>query len=633
MLMNPLIVPLALGIQLLLLALLQDGLSWWSTVVLLCILLFKYHSVRTQKTIRMMTLNSLAVLLCLLLLSQLWRQDMQDSMLQLLFFSATLRLCSVSSVLHQAKKLVWVQYFLIATGFMLNQSLWFSGAVFLLFFANLYLHYLLFAPVQQRQFHWSEFRLLFWLMPLCIALFLLFPRLPPLWQTDRQHQAQTGLADELSLGGLERLVQNDSLAFRAEFKAEKPLQQELYWRAKVFERFDGQDWLPGLLPDYRPLSQQPARYRYQLMVEPHFQRSLFSLGQVHQLQGQIRPVAAGLIESYQQISRRFSYTLISDGLAVVQQNEQEAKRNLLLRHSNPQASQLALQLRQQHPDAGAYAQALYQYFQTELFRYSLRPPVLTQAAQIDQFLFEHKVGFCGHYASAAAYLFRAAGFPARVVGGYQGGSWQAQGDYLQVLQKDAHAWVEYLDQGRWQRFDATAVVAPLRLTQGLSDALSLSERQFLDQFFQQGLFGTWLQQLEWLDYYWSVWVLSFDQAEQRYIWQSLQSLPWIWMTTRLFAVLFLITVAYVMWQHKTPDKNQALRLLMLKVLKPYGTKASYQTMESYLQQLMQSHPQQNELLHQLQLHYQRFEFDEQQEQLRQCRKLLRLLSKRRPDSA
>lgn len=625
--LNPLFVHIALLLQLLLLALLQDGLSWWSSLVLLCILLFKYATVRAEKTVRMMTVNMLAVLLCLLLLSQLWQQDMQDSMLQLLFFSAALRLFSIASDLRHAKKLVWVQYFLISTGFMLNQSLWFAGAVFLLFFCNLYLHYLLFAPVQRRQFQWSEFRLLLWVMPLCIALFVLFPRLPPLWQTDRQHQAQTGLADELSLGGLERLVQNDSLAFRVEFEKEKPPQQELYWRAKVFERFNGQDWLPALLPASQPLSPQQAGYQYKLVVEPHFQRSLFSLGQVNQFQGQVRPIAAGLIESYQQINRRFSYGLRSDGEAVAQQNNEEAIRNLILRHSNPQASALAVQLKQQHPTASAYAKALYQYFQNNQFSYSLRPPVLNKQAQIDQFLFEHRIGFCGHYASAASYLFRAAGIPARVVGGYQGGSWQGAGDYLQVLQKDAHAWVEYLDQGRWRRFDATAIVAPLRLTQGLSDALSLSERQFLDQFFQQGMLGDWLQQLEWLDYYWSVWVLSFDQTEQRFIWRHLKSLPWVWIGAALLAFLLLALVVYLLLQHKAENQNQALRLLMLKRLKPYGEKVGHQTMEAYLQNLMLSHPHQSTALHQLLLAYQSFEFAEQQEQLQQCRKLLRQLSK------
>jgi protein-glutamine gamma-glutamyltransferase len=631
--LNPIFVHIALLLQLLLLALLQDGLSWWSSLVLLCILLFKYATVRAEKTVRMMTVNMLAVLLCLLLLSQLWQQDMQDSMLQLLFFSAALRLFSITSDLRHAKKLVWVQYFLISTGFMLNQSLWFAGAVFLLFFCNLYLHYLLFAPVQRRQFQWSEFRLLLWVMPLCIALFVLFPRLPPLWQTDRQHQAQTGLADELSLGGLERLVQNDSLAFRVEFEKEKPPQQELYWRAKVFERFNGQDWLPALLHASQPLSPQQAGYQYKLVVEPHFQRSLFSLGQVNQFQGQVRPIAAGLIESYQQINRRFSYGLRSDGEAVAQQNNEEAIRNLILRHSNPQASALAVQLKQQHPTASAYAKALYQYFQNNQFSYSLRPPVLNKAAQIDQFLFEHRIGFCGHYASAASYLFRAAGIPARVVGGYQGGSWQGAGDYLQVLQKDAHAWVEYLDQGRWRRFDATAIVAPLRLTQGLSDALSLSERQFLDQFFQQGMLRDWLQQLEWLDYYWSVWVLSFDQTEQRFIWRHLKSLPWVWIGAALLASLLLALAVYLVLQHKTENKNQALRLLMLKRLKPYGEKVGHQTMEAYLQNLMLSHPHQSKALHQLLLAYQSFEFAEQHEQLQQCRKLLRQLSKNKLGSA
>lgn len=631
--LNPIFVHIALLLQLLLLALLQDGLSWWSSLVLLCILLFKYATVRAEKTVRMMTVNMLAVLLCLLLLSQLWQQDMQDSMLQLLFFSAALRLFSITSDLRHAKKLVWVQYFLISTGFMLNQSLWFAGAVFLLFFCNLYLHYLLFAPVQRRQFQWSEFRLLLWVMPLCIALFVLFPRLPPLWQTDRQHQAQTGLADELSLGGLERLVQNDSLAFRVEFEKEKPPQQELYWRAKVFERFNGQDWLPALLPASQPLSPQQAGYQYKLVVEPHFQRSLFSLGQVNQFQGQVRPIAAGLIESYQQINRRFSYGLRSDGEAVAQQNNEEAIRNLILRHSNPQASALAVQLKQQHSTASAYAKALYQYFQNNQFSYSLRPPVLNKQAQIDQFLFEHRIGFCGHYASAASYLFRAAGIPARVVGGYQGGSWQGAGDYLQVLQKDAHAWVEYLDQGRWRRFDATAIVAPLRLTQGLSDALSLSERQFLDQFFQQGMLRDWLQQLEWLDYYWSVWVLSFDQTEQRFIWRHLKSLPWVWIGAALLASLLLALVVYLLLQHKAENQNQALRLLMLKRLKPYGEKVGHQTMEAYLQNLMLSHPHQSKALHQLLLAYQSFEFAEQHEQLQQCRKLLRQLSKNKLGSA
>ena len=79
---------------------------------------------------------------------------------------------------------------------------------------------------------------------------------------------------------------------------------------------------------------------------------------------------------------------------------------------------------------------------------------------IDQFLFQTRSGFCSHYASASAMLLRAAGVPARVVGGYQGGDWQASQQYLIVRQRDAHAWVEYLQDGYWHLFDPTAAIAP-----------------------------------------------------------------------------------------------------------------------------------------------------------------------------
>ena len=623
--LNPRLVLLALPLQLLLLLLLQPGLNWWSSSVIALILAFKYQAVRRNKIIKMRTLNALAVLLCLLLISQLWQQNMQDSMLQLLFFSAALRLCSVATDKKQAKKLIWVQYFLIATALMLNQSLLYASAVFVLLLSNIYLHYLLFAPVSQPRPSPAEIKLFLLALPLSVVLFLIFPRLPPFWHIERPHTAQTGLADDLSLGMLEQLVQSDRLAFRVEFQGAVPETAELYWRAKVFEHFDGRNWSSDADPRPSPLSKAASRYSYQLMVEPHQQRSLFSLGQVQQMQGQVKAVSAGLVESKQPVSQRFAYALSSDGGTVKQQNAAEQRRNRIVQHSNPQASALASMLKQQHSSADQFANALYDYFGTHAFRYSLRPPVLDQKAQLDQFLFAHKVGFCGHYASAAAYLFRAAGFSARVVGGYQGGSWQAQGKYLQVLQKDAHAWVEYLDKGDWKRFDATAIVAPLRLTQGLSDALSLSDQQFLQQWLQPDVVLQWTQQLEWLDYYWSVWVLSFDQTEQLKIWQELKTIPWIECITAVLLVLPLLYGANRWLQDRGLPIRDRFRRELLRQLRPLGVKTDYQSLESWLRQLADSRPEQAALLRQLADSYQRMEFAEDQEQLQHCRKLLRRL--------
>ena len=74
----------------------------------------------------------------------------------------------------------------------------------------------------------------------------------------------------------------------------------------------------------------------------------------------------------------------------------------------------------------------------------LQPP--TEASDsLDNFLFERQVGFCGHYAGGFTALMRAAGVPARVVSGYQGGRLirPISGNaYLAIRQSDAHAWSE-----------------------------------------------------------------------------------------------------------------------------------------------------------------------------------------------
>src|SRR3546814_15494554 len=57
-------------------------------------------------------------------------------------------------------------------------------------------------------------------------------------------------------------------------------------------------------------------------------------------------------------------------------------------------------------------------------------------------LFDTRRGFCEHYSSAFTFLMRAAGIPARIVTGYQGGERNAVGGYYVVSQSDAHAWSE-----------------------------------------------------------------------------------------------------------------------------------------------------------------------------------------------
>ena len=61
---------------------------------------------------------------------------------------------------------------------------------------------------------------------------------------------------------------------------------------------------------------------------------------------------------------------------------------------------------------------------------------------VDDFLFDTREGFCEHFASAFVFLMRAAGIPARVVTGYQGGELNPVDSIITVRQSDAHAWAE-----------------------------------------------------------------------------------------------------------------------------------------------------------------------------------------------
>ena len=99
-------------------------------------------------------------------------------------------------------------------------------------------------------------------------------------------------------------------------------------------------------------------------------------------------------------------------------------------------------------------------FRNQKFSYTTTPPLLGNNP-VDEFLFATRAGFCEHYASAFVVLMRAAGVPARVVTGYQGGELNPVGNYLIVRQADAHAWAEvWLTDEGWMRVDPTAAVSP-----------------------------------------------------------------------------------------------------------------------------------------------------------------------------
>ncbi|MBX3695137.1 MAG: DUF3488 domain-containing transglutaminase family protein [Steroidobacteraceae bacterium] len=364
-------------------------------------------------------------------------------------------------------------------------------------------------------------RALLFALPLAVLLFLFFPRLPgAFWALPNASGAVTGLSEEMSPGQIDALTDSDTPAFRVEFDGAIPPPNERYWRGPVLSEFDGTTWRRER-GHYYP---EPAvgfdgpTYTYRVTLEPHGHNWWFALESV--LAAPNRRVLLTMdrrLVAMEPVNEVVAYTASSrprthtgEPLSVLGRRYALA----LPAGQNPRTLALAARMRAAAPDAAAYARAALELFAREGFEYTLTPPKLAANA-VDDFLFNTRRGFCGHYASAYATLMRAGGVPARVVTGYLGGEWNPIGRYFLVKQSDAHAWVEiWLDGQGWTRIDPTGVVAPERLQRGLYDlmpgAASFATRMARETAWVGDLVQAW----DAINTAWRQRVIEFGQASQ-----------------------------------------------------------------------------------------------------------------------
>jgi transglutaminase-like putative cysteine protease len=322
-------------------------------------------------------------------------------------------------------------------------------------------------------------RILSQALPLALVFWLFFPRFAgPLWHMPDSGSAGSGLGDTMSPGDITDLALSDDIAFRVRFATVPPPPQERYWRGPVMHDFDGHTWkhANSSLNVAPALHLQGPAYRYRLSLEPHQHRWIFALDWPSHWD---LPRGA-LTSDYtlvqpDPVSRPIdvmatSYTRVQSPEPL--SNLSRRRDTRLPPNRNPRTIRLAQTLHGEHPDDMDYVRAVLGMFAQQQFYYTLTPPKLADDS-VDGFLFDTKRGFCGHYASAFATLMRAAGIPARVVTGYQGGTFNRFADYWILRQSDAHAWTEVWIEGHgWLRIDPTSAIAPGRVERGLNDAVS-----------------------------------------------------------------------------------------------------------------------------------------------------------------
>jgi transglutaminase-like putative cysteine protease len=365
-------------------------------------------------------------------------------------------------------------------------------------------------------------RMLIQSLPIMIILFVLFPRVSgPLWGLPKDaHGGLTGLSDTMTPGSISKLSLSNKVAFRVRFDGSVPPPGQLYWRGPVLWQFDGHSWTRGeetlhTTFDYKVTGKGVD---YVVILEPHGERWLYALDLPAHVPTEAVVTDSLLLLRGKPVDEVLRYQMRSyPNYRIAELANIDRLRALQLpANGNPRAHALALSWLKRDSRPEAIVHAVLKLFREQPFHYTLQPPLLGSDDKIDEFLFLTRRGFCEHYAASFVFLMRAAGIPARVVSGYQGGEINALGGYLIVRQSDAHAWAEVELKGQgWVRIDPTAAVAPERVEQGLHAAVTdLSALSFLIRRDY-----SWLHQLAlgWdsLNTAWNEWVLAYGPERQR----------------------------------------------------------------------------------------------------------------------
>ena len=468
--------------------------------------------------------------------------------------------------------------------------------------------------------------------PIMVVLFMLFPRMAPLWGVPSDAMTgRSGLSASMEVGTIATLALDDSVAMRIRFEGEAPLQREMYFRGPVLSSFDGRQWLPlrSTLPAHYDL---PANLQvagkpvpYEVTLQPTQRPWLFVLEAAAQ-----RPVVPGyrtvMQDDLQWLTNRpitdlvrykaTSYPQFTHG--PVQQAFGLQEFIDLPPGFNPRTLALASDIRRDPRYARANTAALVQVAMERLrtggYTYTLEPGVYGRDTA-DEFWFDRKEGFCEHIASSFVILMRALNIPARIVTGYQGGEVNGVDGFWVVRQSDAHAWAEVWQAGLgWVRVDPTSAVAPGRTgtferlvpPQGVvAQAFGTLSPTALAQFR-----ATW----EAINNGWNQWVLNYTQGKQLSLLKNIgfETPDWLDLTRLLIGALVLVSIAgggWAWWDRSQHDPWLRLLGRARKRLALAGIESTPATSPRQLaRQVLQQYGGQGQALHDwlVQLELQRY---------------------------
>lgn len=412
--------------------------------------------------------------------------------------------------------------------------------------------------------------------PIMLVLFLLFPRMAPLWGTPNDAMTgRTGLSNTMRVGSIAQLALDDGIAARIRFDGNRaPAQRDLYFRGPVLSQFDGREWTAPPLFSRGGFLPQNLRVRgdaigYEVTLEPSNRPWLLTLDAAP-----AKPELPGYelfgTPDLQWFANRPIGDLVryrAESFTQFQSGPQRRTAALqpyvaLPPGSNPRTAALAAEMKRDPVLAGAgtpgFVQAAMRRLRTGGYSYTLEPGVYGNDTA-DEFWFDRKAGFCEHIASAFVVLMRALDIPARIVTGYQGGEINGVDNFWTLRHSDAHAWAEVWQEGAgWVRVDPTGAISPDRVGQfqrlAPQPGLFAGAMTAMSPTLAQNLRAAW----EAVNNGWNQWVLNYTQSRQLDLLKnlgfeapSLQDLATVLLV--LLVVASLAGAGWTLWERSQHD--------------------------------------------------------------------------------
>lgn len=385
-------------------------------------------------------------------------------------------------------------------------------------------------------------RLIAMAVPLGALAFLVLPRFNPFWQMPGNPAASTGLGEEVDFNSISRLIEDQSVAFRAKFDGAIP--RERYFTATYYPQFDpvrNGFIISGDMVRFEYhlniYSRQSPRERhrrhmgtgteYHLFVEPSQKRWIPALENSVSDDDQIFLTPMGTWIDRMPITQPRYYRFRHQTLPSDQEYLRRIRAGTDLQYllntgfyrQNPRTREFVSQLVKETGSPREFIMRIMSYFRQENFRYTLSPVSFSTERRnlIDAFLFENRNGFCNHYSAATAYMLRLAGIPAMVAGGYLGGTVNTEENYVTLRNSDAHSWVVAALDGHWVRIDPVTFIAPERVEKSYLDMISPSSMPVMsmERYRNHPVVGWLRKTLDELEFRWNSMILNYNFSDEQ----------------------------------------------------------------------------------------------------------------------